>query len=260
MSYLKSTKLKNYTYRLLCKKGIFRPGQKVPDLAPEPRIFFIKPLILHRTWSSCGNSMPCSRRRDTARRRWERPGPTVLTWLSSSSTAAGSFSTVQFRYPYSAPNYSLSLSRELSRYFRQKCTVFFSVVDAKSLYPDPATDPDPAFQVNPDTAEKKIILFWSKISICLSLLSGSGTVTRILHPAIFFPCHKRAMFYSDKSVRYFSVLWMRNHYIRIRIWVRFQHFKWIRIQLEKKLSSFDQKLQFAYLYCLVQVPLPVFCT
>jgi hypothetical protein len=66
-------------------------------------------------------------------------------------------------------------------YFRQKCTVFFSVVDAKSLYPDPDMGPVSAFQVNPDTAEKK-------------------------------------------------------------------------------LSYFDQKLQFAYLYCPVQVPLPVFCT
>jgi hypothetical protein len=59
--------------------------------------------------------------------------------------------TVQFRYryPHSAPNHSLSLSRELSMYyFRKKCTVFFCVADPDSLNPD--RDPDPAFKVNPD--------------------------------------------------------------------------------------------------------------
>jgi hypothetical protein len=42
--------------------------------------------------------------------------------------------------------------------FRQKCTVFSSVADPDSLNPDPDMGPDPAFQVNPDTAEKNYLI------------------------------------------------------------------------------------------------------
>jgi hypothetical protein len=43
-------------------------------------------------------------------------------------------------------------------YFRQKCKVFSSVVDPDSLNPDWDTDPVPAYQVNPDTAEKNYLI------------------------------------------------------------------------------------------------------
>ncbi len=62
-----------------------------------------------------------------------------------------------------------------------------------------------------------------------------------------------------------SELWIRIHWIRIRIWIRIQHFKWIRIQgfddqtLKKKkycwkivLSLFDIKFQFSHVQATVQ--------
>ncbi len=182
--------------KIVCKKCTFRPGQKVPDLAPElyRGFFIINPLILHRTWSSCGNSRPCSRRRDTARRRCGRLGQIVLTWLSWSSTVAGSFSTVRFRYryPYSAPHtFSFPCHERALIYVRQKCTVFFSVVDTKSLYPDPDTGPVPAFQVNPYSAPNHSLSLSREQAtyvIPSKLLTSTGFSWIIFFYSIFLLC------------------------------------------------------------------------
>ncbi len=203
-------------------KMLVQTGPKSSGFGPRTLtllriLFYITPLILHRTWSSCGNSRPCSRRRDIARRRWGRPGPTLSTWLSSGWTAAGSFSTVRFRYryPYSAPHHFLSLSRETMFYvWQKKCTIFFSVVDAKSLYPDPDMGPVSAFQVNPDTAEKKLSYFDQKLQFAYLYCLVQVPLPVFCTPPFSFPCQERAMFYfRHKCTVFFSVVDAKSLYL-----------------------------------------------
>ncbi len=82
----------------------------------------------------------------------------------------------------------------------------------KSLYPDPDMGPVPAFEVNPDTAEKKLSYFDKKLQVAYLYCLVQVPLPVFCTPPFSFPCQESYLCYtSDQSVRYFPVLRIRIH-------------------------------------------------
>ncbi len=133
-------------------------------------------------------------------------------------------------------------------------------MDAKSLYPDPDTDPDPAFKVNPDTAEKKLSYFDPKFQFAYLYCPVQVPLPAFCTQPFSFPV-KRAAYVIQKCTVFSSVADPDSLNLDPDMGPD-PAFQVNPDTAEKKLSYFDQKLQSAYLYCPIQVPVyyAVFCT